>query len=327
MRLVAFLIPALAWCACTRAPTADACRFHLVKVLGEGLETAAVEVQLARELPQSKNLHLLVCGGDRLTMAALGAAAGAEALPLIGVDVSPAAAGLMSELQQPWVALVSLLPREAAVELALLRCYGYPVPESLEFGPRLWTRNNAAAGGEDVPSPASFALAALRHQHAGVLAGPPPSDVVFRFGMVESVDPSIRTEESRALLAKAVASHSQIYWDHRQVVGEKACQAALAFFRSENFNAILVACDGPEIAQVCDAAVEQGIVVVKLGREPLPTPGALWIGIDQGSWGRGLAQAMVALMPAGGRIFAAESREHRLDWATVEAVLGSEFCR
>lgn len=327
MRLVTVLIPALAWCACTREPTGDACRFHLVKVLGEGSETAAVEVQLARELPLSKNLQLLVCAGDRLTQAGLGVAAGTEALPMVGVDVSPATAGLMGELQQSWVALVSSAPPEAAIELALLRCYGYPVPERLAFGPRLWMRSNAAAGGEEVPSPASFALAALRHQHAGVLAGPPPSDVVFRFGMVESVDQSIRADESRALLAEAVACHPQIHWDHRQVVGENACQAALAFFRSENFNAILVACDGPEVAQVCDAAVEQGIVVVKLGREPLPTPGALWIGVDPGSWGRGLAQAMVTLVPAGGRIFAAESREHRLDWATVGAILGSEFCR
>jgi len=327
MRIATHLLCALALWACSRPPAEAACRYRLVRCLAVESDATDPTGLLAREISQTKDLNVLVCVGDALTQAAISLGGRGLSVPLIAVDVAPALLESVKALERPYAALVSSAPREAAIELALLRCYGHPVPERMSFGPRLWTRNNQAAGGEEVPSPASFALAALRHQHAAVLAGPPPSDVVFRVGLVEASGRSSDDGQRRTDWARAAARHPQIHFDHRQVGGAAACVAALDHFRSENYNAILVDYDGHEIGPTCAEAVEQGIVVVKIGRESPPAASTLWLGTDAASFGRGLTQAILELLPEGGRLLAAESPEQRIDWEAVRSVLGSEFCR
>lgn len=327
MRSASLLICAVALFACTPKPGGEPCRFRLVRLPEVRSGVADPAGILAKELPGIPGPHVVVCTGDDLTQAVLAKSGRDGSVPLVAVGVGPANLESMHALEGPSVALVASVPPEVALELALLRCYGHNVPEGLSFGPRLWTRNNQAAGGQEIPSPAGFALAALRHQHAAVLAGPPPSDVVFRFGLVETKGNAHDADRRRNDWARAASRFPQIHWEHRQPNGTEATIADLLHFRNENYNVILVDGDGPEINTACTEAVEQGIMVVRLGTEAPPAGSSLWLGTNATDLARGLAQAITEMLPAGGSVIALEQHGQPVAWDAVARVLGPEFCR
>ncbi|MCA8965085.1 MAG: substrate-binding domain-containing protein [Planctomycetes bacterium] len=181
----------------------------------------------------------------------------------------------------------------ASIEFCLLAVSGITPPPQVAIGARWFTRANRAAGGQALPSPGEFALATMRQQHAEVLTQTPKTDVVFRVGLV------IATRDERsARLATALASKSREYPQLHLRLGNDPAE-----FLAENVNALLVAgASTPGLVAACEEAMNRGIKVVGVGSDLPAKAMVASLTIDEDSLGRAAAEAIAAMLPAGGTV-------------------------
>ncbi len=262
------------------------------------LQTPATEPDastLAQSL-QETDRPLLVFAHDDASIAAAAAGRRTSTRPEIKIVGTPGNGSLarLDDDSADAVVVVSIdALATAATELCLLAVSGISPPPQVAIGARWFTRANRAAGGQTLPSPAEFALAALRQQHAEVLTTTPTIDVVFRVGLV------IGTRDERsARLATALSSKAREYPQLQLHVGNDATE-----FVAENVNALLVAGAGtPGLVAACEEATSRGIKVIGIDTDLPARAMVASLDIDEESLGRAAAEAIINLMPAGGKV-------------------------
>lgn len=253
------------------------------------------DAALAEQLRSTKG-PLLVFAHDDATIvkaAAARAASGREDVRIVGTPGNGSVARLDDGKADAVVTVSMQALAAAATDLCLLAVSGIAPPPQIEIGARWFTRANRAAGGQTLPSPAEFALAALRQQHAEVLTKTPKTDVVFRIGLVLG-----GRDERSSRLVTALTANAREYPQLQVRLGNDPRE-----FLDDNVNALMVAGAGsPALVEACEEATSRGIKVIGIATD-LPTRAmSARAGIDEASLGQAAAEAIGALLPGGGHV-------------------------